>query len=75
MIKVLRTSFLALLSGSLIGCSDPAERFVDVDAGGHRLHLLVVGDRHQKPTVILESGGRAASVGRAPESRSRSLRR
>jgi len=26
MIKVLRTSFLALLSGSLIGCSDPAER-------------------------------------------------
>ena len=58
MIKVLRTSFLPLLSASLIGCSDPAERFVDVDAGGHRLHLLVVGDARQKPTVILESGGR-----------------
>src|SRR5512137_2959649 len=58
MIKVLRTSFLALLSGSLIGCSDPAERLVDVDAGGHRLHLLVLGEDRGKPTVILESGAR-----------------
>jgi pimeloyl-ACP methyl ester carboxylesterase len=56
MIKVLRTLVLALLSGSLVGCTHTTDRFVVVDAGGHRLHLLVVGDGRQKPTVVLESG-------------------
>ena len=32
----------------------PAERFVDVDAGGHRLHMCIVGDTG--PVVVLESG-------------------
>ncbi len=31
------------------------EKTVDVDAGGHRLHMLIVGDTG--PTVVLESGG------------------
>ena len=56
MIKLLLTLLLALLSGSLVGCAHPTERFVDVDAGGHRLHLLVVGDGRRRPNVILESG-------------------
>jgi pimeloyl-ACP methyl ester carboxylesterase len=30
------------------------ERFIDVDAGGHRLHMCVVGD--SGPVVVLESG-------------------
>lgn len=30
------------------------ERFVDVDAGGHRVHMLIAGDAG--PTVVLESG-------------------
>jgi pimeloyl-ACP methyl ester carboxylesterase len=40
------------------GCDRPAsnvvERFIDPDAGGHRLHMLVVGDGG--PIVVLESG-------------------
>jgi pimeloyl-ACP methyl ester carboxylesterase len=28
-----------------------------VDAGGHRLHLNVTGERHEGPTVVLEAGG------------------
>jgi pimeloyl-ACP methyl ester carboxylesterase len=32
----------------------PPERFLDVDAGGHRLHLCVAGDAG--PVVVLESG-------------------
>ncbi|HWB10346.1 MAG TPA: alpha/beta hydrolase [Pirellulales bacterium] len=40
------------------GCSPTVghvrERAVDVDAGGHQLHLLIVGEKG--PTVILESG-------------------
>jgi pimeloyl-ACP methyl ester carboxylesterase len=59
MIRMLRTLLLVLLSSALAGCAHISERFVDVDAGGHRLHLLVVGNMgggRQKPTVILESG-------------------
>nr|ACS83712.1 alpha/beta hydrolase fold protein [uncultured bacterium AOCefta2] len=41
---------------ALAGCSDTREKPVDVDAGGHRLHLLVVGTARQKPAVVLESG-------------------
>lgn len=32
----------------------PVEHFVDVDAGGHRLHMCIVGDAG--PVVVLESG-------------------
>ena len=48
--------FMATLA--LAGCdahvNKVAERFVDVDAGGHALHMLIVGDHG--PTVVLESG-------------------
>ncbi len=47
-----------LIAAAVAGCDRSSETPVDVDAGGHRLHLLVVGEGHQKPTVILESGGR-----------------
>src|SRR5262245_43792309 len=43
---------------AVAGCTGrsekPKERFVEVDAGGHRLHMLVVGDAGR--TVVLESG-------------------
>jgi pimeloyl-ACP methyl ester carboxylesterase len=47
-----------VLSALLIGCSHPpAQKYVDADAGGHRLHMLVIGDaRENTPAVILESG-------------------
>lgn len=32
-----------------------------VDAGGHRLHLLIAGDERGGPTVVLEAGGMATS--------------
>ncbi len=32
-----------------------------VDAGGHRLHLLIMGEEHHGPTVVLEAGGMATS--------------
>ena len=38
------------------GCAHIAEKAVDVDVDGRRMHLLVVGDGRQKPVVILESG-------------------
>lgn len=37
----------------------PAGRMVD--AGGHRLHLLTMGEAHDGPTVVLEAGGMATS--------------
>lgn len=55
--------FVALLA--LCGCrpasSKPTERYIDVDAGGHSLHLLVVGEAG--PTVILESGWPGCGLG------------
>src|SRR5215813_12520573 len=58
MIAVRNLILLAmLLWGTLAGCTHGGERFVDANAGGHRLHLLVMGEGHQKPSVILESGG------------------
>ena len=63
MIKVLRTSLVVVLAGALLGCTPappaPTERLVDVNAGGHRLHLLVMGEgpgNAAKPSVVLESG-------------------
>jgi pimeloyl-ACP methyl ester carboxylesterase len=32
-----------------------------VDVGGHKLHLLITGDEHGGPTVVLEAGGMATS--------------
>jgi pimeloyl-ACP methyl ester carboxylesterase len=51
-----------MLAG-LGGCtgSAPVERYVDVDAGGHRLHLLIVGEAG--PTVVLESGWPGCGLG------------
>ncbi len=53
---------LGVLCGVLLvttGCGrarkDVPEKIIDVDAGGHRLHMLIVGDTG--PTVVLESGG------------------
>jgi pimeloyl-ACP methyl ester carboxylesterase len=47
---------LTLLSVALIGCTRITETPIDVTANGHRMHLLVVSDGRQKPTVVLESG-------------------
>ena len=50
---------------SVAGCQRagdaPSERYLDVDAGGHRLHMLVVGE--QGPTVVLESGWPGCGLG------------
>jgi pimeloyl-ACP methyl ester carboxylesterase len=46
------------------GCGDataPRERYLDVDAGGHRLHMLVVGEAG--PVVVLESGWPGCGLG------------
>jgi pimeloyl-ACP methyl ester carboxylesterase len=47
------------------------EHYLDVDAGGHRLHMLVVGEAG--PTVVLESGWPGCGLGwdrvRGPVSR------
>jgi len=60
------TRFIILLTlASLCSCRPfdppPTERCVDVDAGGHSLHLLIVGDTG--PTVILESGWPGCGLG------------
>jgi pimeloyl-ACP methyl ester carboxylesterase len=39
----------------------PQERFIDVDAGGHRLHMLVAGEAG--PVVVLESGWPGCGLG------------
>src|SRR6187399_941935 len=47
-----------------VGCSSsaaPQERFIDVDAGGHDLHMLVVGE--EGPVVVLESGWPGCGLG------------
>src|SRR5262245_773322 len=54
----------ALASLAASGCNSvPSvpERYLDVDAGGHRLHMLVVGDRG--PIVVLETGWPACGIG------------
>jgi pimeloyl-ACP methyl ester carboxylesterase len=55
--KILCAIALVALLG-VSGChrpeADVPERSVDVDAGGHRLHMLIAGERG--PTVVLESG-------------------
>lgn len=56
MLNLLRILLPVLLSSSLVACNHITEKDVDVDAGGHRLHLLVIGDGSPKPTVVLESG-------------------
>lgn len=56
MSKFRQTFLFALLSGMVVGCGHTAERSVDVDVGGRRMHLLVMGNRGQRPAVILESG-------------------
>lgn len=49
--------FLTVLLGMLAGCKRVSERFVDADVGGHRLHLLILGEKNKSPSVILETGG------------------
>jgi pimeloyl-ACP methyl ester carboxylesterase len=50
-----RSVFAAgLLTLGICGCTRAPEQVLDVDAGGHRLHLLIAGDHG--PTVVLESG-------------------
>jgi pimeloyl-ACP methyl ester carboxylesterase len=39
----------------------PQEQFIDVDAGGHRLHMMVVGAAG--PVVVLESGWPGCGIG------------
>src|SRR5437868_1761320 len=57
---ILILSLMTLCSCRPAG-SKPTERFIDVDAGGHSLHLLVVGEAG--PTVILESGWPGCGLG------------
>jgi pimeloyl-ACP methyl ester carboxylesterase len=48
----------------VVGCRGreiPRERYLDVDAGGHRLHMLVVGA--SGPVVVLESGWPGCGLG------------
>lgn len=48
----------------VVGCrgrEGPRERYLDVDAGGHRLHMLVVGE--SGPVVVLESGWPGCGLG------------
>jgi pimeloyl-ACP methyl ester carboxylesterase len=64
MLSLARSSLLPLLLAAVIGCTrapetHPIDRFFGVDVGGHRLHLLALGQRHQDPAVILESGAGA----------------
>lgn len=47
---------LIAAAAAVAGCARIAEKPVDVDVDGRRLHLLVVSDGRQKPAVILESG-------------------
>src|SRR5687767_11728230 len=62
---------LALLIACLapgVGCGRaenvPPERLLDADAGGHRLHLMVIGvAKKEQPTVILESGWPGCGIG------------
>lgn len=49
-------SLAVMLTALLTGCDRPKERTVDVDAGGHRLHMLISGDAAGRATVVLESG-------------------
>jgi pimeloyl-ACP methyl ester carboxylesterase len=59
-ISILLIAWLAL-SGCRRAGTSPNERYLDVDAGGHTLHLLVVGE--SGPTVILESGWPGCGLG------------
>jgi pimeloyl-ACP methyl ester carboxylesterase len=56
MVAIRRSFPLALLLSAMAGCTQTNERFADVEVGGHRLHLLIVGDAHPNPSVVLESG-------------------
>src|SRR5262245_31743914 len=49
---------------NLGGCRDgeiPKERYLDIDAGGTRLHMLLVGEA--EPVVVLESGWPGCGLG------------
>jgi pimeloyl-ACP methyl ester carboxylesterase len=51
----------AAVGGCRRGGEPPREQHLNVDAGGHRLHLLVVGEAG--PTVVLESGWPGCGIG------------
>ncbi len=55
---------VALFAGCERPASAPPERYLTVDAGGHRLRMLVVGfARKGRPTVVLESGWPGCGIG------------
>ena len=58
---VLACIALAIGAGCHRGGETPKERYLDVDAGGHRLHMLVIGEKG--PTVVLESGWPGCGLG------------
>jgi pimeloyl-ACP methyl ester carboxylesterase len=63
-VKAAALMLACMTAASVAGCRRgdlPPERFLDVDAGGHRLHMLVVGDKG--PTVVLESGWPGCGIG------------
>src|SRR6185312_16016139 len=52
---------LLAAAGCRQGDARPIEEYIEADAGGHRLHMLVVGETG--PTVILESGWPGCGLG------------
>jgi len=52
---------LANVGGCHRADTTPKERYLDVDVGGHRLQMLVVGDAG--PTVVLETGWPGCGIG------------
>jgi pimeloyl-ACP methyl ester carboxylesterase len=63
-VKNLALILACLGSVAAAGCragGSSQEQHLDVDAGGHRLHVLVIGDAG--PTVVLESGWPGCGIG------------